>query len=136
MLILVRLGMISIRCIFSQINFSNLAFQTAHGRQMRQPPPKKYTPTPLPSPPPPPHSWKWKSPPKFQNFQIPFSLTLGDGWEGVLTVHSIINFIICKKNFAFLFIVHNFLITYELYFKKFSFIYIATLVYFCILMMS
>ena len=92
---------------------------------------------PPPFPPhPPPHSWKWKSPPKFQNFQIPFSLTLGDGGEGVLIVHSIINFIICKKNFAFLFIVHNFLITYELYFKKFSFIYIATLVYFCILMMS
>ena len=48
--------------------FSNLAFQTAHGRQMRQPFPKKYTLPPNRPPPP----WKcfW-TPPKIQNFQIP-----------------------------------------------------------------
>ena len=41
-------------------NFSNLAFQTAHGRQMRKAPPKKYNPPNRPRPPPPPPSWKWK----------------------------------------------------------------------------
>ena len=32
-------------------NFENLAFQTAHGCQMRQPPPKKYTTPDRPTPP-------------------------------------------------------------------------------------
>ena len=44
-------------------NFSNLAFQTVHGCQMRQPPPKKY-------PPPLNMTFFW-TPPKIQNFQIP-----------------------------------------------------------------
>ena len=50
-------------------NFENLAFQTAHGCQMRQPPPKKYTTPDRPTPP-----LKMKilwPPPKIQNFQIP-----------------------------------------------------------------
>ena len=61
-------------------NFSNLAFQTAHGCQMRQPLPKKYTPTNRPT-----TSWKWKffwPPPKIQNFQIPTPPTLGVGGGG------------------------------------------------------
>ena len=59
-------------------NFENLAFQTAHGCQMRQPPPKKYTTPDRPTPP-----WKWKFcdlPLKFKTskFQLPPPPT---GWN-------------------------------------------------------
>ena len=74
-------------------NFSNLAFQTAHGYQMRQPPPKKYTPplSPLPNRP---------TPTKNENFSN-FPLTLGGGGGAhYASVYLLLSIIVARSLFV------------------------------------
>ena len=67
-------------------NFSNLAFQTAHGCQMRQPPLRNISPPPSnrPTTPPPLKMKIFWHPPKIKNFQIstpPLTLVRGAHYD-------------------------------------------------------